>query len=239
MNFFDDITRNASQIEAKLDYHFQDRNLLYLAFVHRSFVNENREVVTHNERLEFLGDSVLGMIMAEYLYRYLPETPEGDLSYLRSRLVEASSCVIYMQKLDVGDYIMLGKGEQRNGGRGRESIMSDLFEAIIGAIFLDGGIDAARRFLFKNFSKEIDEILKMPIRNWKAILQDYCQKKYQQTPHYKVINELGPDHGKIFRVTVNIQDSELGVGEGSSKKIAQQAAAQNALDRLKLEEKQM
>jgi ribonuclease-3 len=201
--------------------------------VHRSFINENRQVAQHNERLEFLGDSILGLLVAEYLYRNLPDTPEGDLSYLRSRLVEASSCVAYIQKINIEKHILLGKGERMNDGRGRESILADLFEAIIGAIFIDGGIEAAKGFLFNNFSEEIQAILKTPLRNWKAILQDYCQKKYQHPPSYRVIEESGPDHSKIFTIAVMINDQEIGRGTGASKKEAQQASAADALERIR------
>lgn len=218
-----------SLIEEKLGYTFKDKSLLALAFVHRSYINEHREVLCHNERLEFLGDSILGMIMAEHLYLNFPHTPEGELSFLRSRLVEAPSCIHYIQKLDLNKFLLLGKGERMNDGRGRESILSDLLEAIIGAIFLDGGIDAARTFIFHNFSAEIDNIIQTPMRNWKATLQDYCQKKYQATPVYHVLSEIGPDHHKVFKISVKIHDLELGVGEGSSKKEAQQAAAADAL----------
>jgi ribonuclease-3 len=238
MNALDGLTNRASEIESKIGYKFKDISLLALAFVHRSFVNENREVQEHNERLEFLGDSVLGSLIAEYLYRYLPSTPEGELSYLRSRLVEASSCVAYVQKLHVEEYLLLGKGERMNDGRGRESILADLFEAIIGAIYIDGGIDAARRFLFKNFSPEIEIILKTPVRNWKAQLQDYCQKKYHQTPIYKVMSESGPDHSKTFIISVIVNNEEMGHGEGSSKKEAQQSAAHDALKKIPLVEQQ-
>lgn len=232
MNAIDDILQKASEIEGRLCYQFHDRNLLALAFVHRSFVNENKEITHHNERLEFLGDSILGMLIAEYLYRYLPDTPEGELSNLRSRLVEAASCVHYVQQLEVEEYLLLGKGERMNDGRGRESILADLFEAIMGAIFLDGGLPATKTFLFKNFSAQIDAILKTPLRNWKALLQDYCQKKYQQTPHYIVLEATGPDHSKIFKVAVLIDKKEVGSGTGASKKEAQQAAAEAALHTL-------
>lgn len=233
MNTTEELIRQAPVIESKLGYHFQDRSYLALAFVHRSFVNENRDTALHNERLEFLGDSVLGLLIAEYLYRNLPSTPEGELSYLRSRLVEASSCVSFIQKLDVEKHILLGKGERMNDGRGRESILADLFEAIIGAIYLDGGLEAAREFIFKNFSSEIAEILKMPLRNWKAMLQDYCQKKYQRTPSYHVLEEVGPDHSKMFTISVAIENQELGRGTGTSKKEAQQSAAADAISRFK------
>lgn len=230
------LIQNSSEIETKLGYHFNDRSHLVLAFVHRSFINENKSITQHNERLEFLGDSVLGMLISDYLYHHLPTTPEGQLSYLRSRLVEASSCVNYLQQLGVAPYVLLGKGERMNDGRGRESILADLFEAIIGAIYVDGGIVAAREFLFENFTPQFQEILKTPLRNWKAILQDYCQKKFQQTPFYKVLHESGPDHSKLFKISVLINQQELGWGEGPSKKEAQQAAAADAISRFNLPE---
>jgi ribonuclease-3 len=232
MNAVENLIKLAPEIEFKLGYTFKDRSLLALAFVHRSFVNENRETNHHNERLEFLGDSVLGLVIAEYLYRYLPSTPEGELSALRSRLVEASSCIGYVQKLDVEKYILLGKGEKLNNGRGRDSILADLLEAIIGAIYIDGGLEAAKTFLFKNFSREIDGILKMPFQNWKAMLQDFCQKTYQQTPVYSVLSETGPDHSKTFSISVIINNEEVGTGVGPSKKEAQQEAARDALTKI-------
>lgn len=234
MDAIQNLLKSTSMIESKIGYLFKDHHLMALAFVHRSFVNENRDVSTHNERLEFLGDSVLGLMIADYLYRQLPDNPEGELSYLRSRLVEASSCVAYIQKLKIEQYLLLGKGERLNGGRGRETILADLFEALIGAIYLDGGLSAAEQFLFNNFSEEIEGILKKPLRNWKALLQDHCQKQFQLTPTYKVFEESGPDHSKAFKIGVYIQDRPLGHGMGSSKKEAQQAAAENALSKLHL-----
>jgi len=231
MNPIEKLIYNAPLIEAKIGYTFKDKSLLALAFVHRSFVNEHRELThQHNERMEFLGDSVLGLMVADYLYRHLPNTPEGDLSYLRSRLVEASSCITYVQILQLEPFLLLGKGEKMNDGRGRDSILSDLFEAIIGAIYLDGGLEPAKTFLFKNFSEEIDAILKTPLRNWKAVLQDFSQKKFQKAPVYQVLSETGPDHSKVFQVSVYINNEIVGSGQGASKKEAQQAAAGNALN---------
>ncbi|MFT5318183.1 MAG: ribonuclease-3 [Chlamydiales bacterium] len=233
MNALENLINNASEIESRIGYEFKDKSLLALAFVHRSFVNENRNVIqTHNERLEFLGDSVLGMLTAAYLFQDYPEKPEGDLSHLRSRLVEAISCVSYINKLDVEEHLLLSKGEKMNDGRGRESILADLFEAIIGAIYIDGGIYAAKSFLFENFSEEISKIIEEPLRNWKAELQDYAQKRFQETPCYKVLTETGPDHSKVFEISVSINDEIAGVGEGASKKEAQQSAAFNALSKV-------
>ncbi len=229
MNGNINIAKSVDEIESKLGHHFAEKQLLCLAFTHCSYVNESRTTTQHNERLEFLGDSVLGLMVSEYLYRTLPDLPEGELSALRAKLVEACSCISYIQKLDLEKYLLLGKGERMNDGRGRDTILSDLFEAIIGAIFLDGGFNAAQKFFFDKFKEEIDAILQAPLRNPKAILQDLCQKKFQVTPRYKVLNEIGPDHSKIFKVVVMLDDNELGCGEGPSKKEAQAAAAKNAL----------
>jgi ribonuclease-3 len=235
MNLLEQLIDNSGQIEEKIGYVFKDKKLLALAFIHRSFVNENKEITReHNERLEFLGDSVLGLMVADYLYSHLPANNEGDLSHMRSHLVEGASCVLYVHKLEIEPYLLLGKGEKMNDGRGRGSILSDLFEALIGAIYLDGGIDCARKFFFDHFQEEVDLILKKPVRNWKAELQDYTQKKYHETPTYLVISETGPDHSKEFMVIAKVMDQEIGKGVGSSKKEAQQSAARDALAKIQL-----
>lgn len=227
-----ELIRKAPQIEALIGYTFRDKNLLALAFVHRSYVNESRYWAQHNERLELLGDSVLGLLISDHLYHMFPDTQEGDLSSMRARLVEASACTTYLTKLHVGSFLMMGRGERLNDGRGRESILADLFEAIVGAIYLDGGLEAARSFFFKTFSQEIATILQTPNQNWKALLQDYCQKRYQKTPEYLLIEENGPDHSKTFLVAVQVMGQELGRGTGASKKEAQQAAARMAMEKL-------
>ncbi|MBS0621131.1 MAG: ribonuclease III [Verrucomicrobia bacterium] len=233
MSPIDALVAQIPLIEEKLGYAFLDRELLFLAFVHRSFYNEYRsQIRAHNERLEFLGDSVLGLLISEYLYKTLPHEPEGTLSNLRSHIVEASSCSALLMELGVGEHVLLGKGERMNDGRGRETILADLFEALIGAIFLDGGIEAARSFLFTHFTSQIQAHLQKPVRNAKADLQDYSQKKFQKPPIYKILKEVGPDHSKMFHVIVAIDDKEIGEGMGSSKKEAEQAAAEDALKKL-------
>lgn len=233
MNQMHHLLNHLSLIEESIDYCFQNRDLLCLAFVHRSYINEDKNVNQHNERLEFLGDSILGMIITDYLYRQLPGTPEGILSNLRSRVVDAGSCANFVKKLEISSYILMGKGERTNSGKGRESILADLFEAIIGAIYLDGGLEATKRFLFYHFGEEIKKIIENPTENWKALLQDYCQKTFQMTPRYELIEALGPDHKKIFEISVGLNGKELGKGTGESKKEAQQSAAQNAFSKLK------
>lgn len=228
-----ELLKNISGIEKKIGYVFKDKKLLILAFIHRSFYNENRDLVQeHNERLEFLGDSVLGLIVSDYLYHHLPSHPEGELSQLRASLVEASTCAHFLQRLGLAEYVLLGKGEQMNEGRGRDTILADLFEALVGAIYIDGGIETARTVFWSHFEKEIEAILKTPARNWKAELQDYSQKKYQKPPVYKIEKETGPDHSKMFHVIACMNDKEAGRGVGASKKEAEQAAAQDAMKRL-------
>ena len=221
------------QIEEKLGYVFNDKYLLELAFIHRSYVNEHKDIKEHNERLEFLGDSIFGLLISEYLFINLPFNPEGELSFLRSRLIEAKTCANFAKKLGIVDNILLGKGEKQNEGKGRFSIQADLFEAIMGALFLDGGFDICKRFFFTHFEKDVEKILEMPMQNWKALLQDLSQKNFQEMPIYNVVNVEGPDHNKSFKVSVTIKRDILGEGVGSSKKEAEQQAASKALKKLK------
>jgi ribonuclease III len=233
MNAVERLIAQSSKIEEKINYTFKDKELLALAMIHRSFINENKSVAEqHNERLEFLGDSILCILISEYLYVTFPTISEGDLSHLRSRLVEAAPCCRYVSKLCIESFLLLGKGEKRNGNRGRESILADLFEALIGAIFLDNGLEAAKSFFFSNFIDDIQEILKKPLRNWKAELQDYSQKKHQEAPIYETLEEIGPDHDKTFAVAVFINGQKVGFGQGGSKKEAQQIAAENGFKKL-------
>lgn len=233
MNAIEELLGRAKEIEGKIGFVFKDKKLFLLAFVHRSFFNEHRDLVDqHNERLEFLGDSVLGLIISDYLYNHLPKEQEGQLSHLRSQIVEAGRCVQFVHQLEISQYVLLGRGERLNDGRGRDTILADLFEALIGAIFLDGGLDEVKRFFFGHFSEEISELLSAPLRNWKAELQDYSQKKHQKPPMYKVLKEVGPDHSKMFYVIALIDEQQVGEGTGSSKKEAEQVAAENALKKL-------
>ena len=221
------------ELEDKIGHTFFDKDLLITSFLHRSYLNEHKEIILgHNERLEFLGDTVLGLIASELLYLRFPEYKEGELSFLRSRLVDANSCVAYLKALDLDQHILLGKGERMNDGRGRESILADLFEAIIGAIYLDGGYEPAKRFYLDHFTREIEGIIQTPISNYKAMLQDYSQKNFQKQPLYEVLKEEGPDHSKVFEVAVVVNHQVLGIGKGSSKKEAQQDAAKIAIEKL-------
>ncbi len=232
MNPLENLKTQLEIIEERLGYVFENKDLLVLSLIHRSFINEFRaEGLQHNERLEFLGDSVLGLAVADYLYHRLPGHPEGQLSQLRSRLVDANSCAQYLQKLILSEYILLGKGERLSEGRTKTSILADVFEALLGAIYLDAGLAVSKSFLFFHFETEFEAAIGSPPRNYKAELQDLSQKKFQKTPVYKVVDETGPDHAKIFHVMVWIDDQEAGIGMGASKKEAEQRAAFEALSK--------
>ncbi len=233
MHSLEILRKNIPLIEERIGYVFDSKDLLVLSLVHRSFVNEHRkEISEHNERLEFFGDSVLGLIMADFLYHRLPTYPEGPLSQLRSRLVDAGACAYYLQKLEIQEFILLGRGEALGEGKTKVSILADAFEALVGAIFVDGGIGAASTFLSSHFTQDMEAVIDSPSRNFKAELQDYSQKKHKQAPVYKVVQETGPDHAKIFHVMVFVEDKEMGLGVGESKKQAEQKAAFNALSKI-------
>jgi len=235
MNTLDDFQQSIPLIESQIGYIFKDKSLIELAFIHRSFTNENRDLIAgHNERLEFLGDAILGVVVSDFLYSHLPNEPEGELSYLRSRLVEAPACVLYLQTIGLEGFLRVGKGEAMNEGKGRETILADLFEAVMGALYLDGGVEAARLFFFTHFEKQVLQIIEKPHRNWKAELQDFCQKSSQKTPEYVVVREEGPDHLKTFFICVKLEEKELGTGQGTSKKEGEQRAAENAVRTLGL-----
>lgn len=232
MNPLERLKSNLESIEEKLGYVFENKDFLVQSFIHRSFINEYRTgPLQHNERLEFLGDSVLGLVVADYLFHRLPDHPEGQLSQLRSRLVDASSCAQYLQKLHLNEHILLGKGETMTEGRTKPSILADAFEALLGALYLDGGLGVMKSFLLFHFETEFEAAIGSPPRNYKAELQDISQKQFQKTPVYKVVDETGPDHSKVFHVMVFVNEKELGIGMGASKKEAEQRAAFDALSK--------
>lgn len=234
MNLLHDLHKNLSVLEEKIGYVFVDKSLLVQALVHRSFLNEHKnEVQGHNERLEFLGDSVLGLLMADFLYHRLPQDREGPLSQLRSRLVDGQACAHYLQTLELQQFLMLGRGEFLTDGKTKTSILSDAFEALIGAMYLDGGLNVVKTFLSTYFGQDIEDAIGSPSRNYKAELQVYAQKKFQKAPLYKVVEESGPDHAKMFCIAVYVDMKEAGMGKGESKKQAEQQAAFDALSKLK------
>lgn len=232
MDLLENLKLRLEAIEEKLGYVFDNKEFLILSFVHRSFINEYRSApLQHNERLEFLGDSVLGLVVADYLYHRLPDHPEGQLSQLRSRLVDSNSCAQYLQKLALAEYILLGRGEALTEGRNKTSILADVFEALLGAIYLDGGLNVTKSFLLFHFEPEFEAAIGSPARNYKAELQDQSQRSLQKTPVYKVIAQTGPDHAKVFHVIVLVDEKEVGSGIGASKKEAEQRAAFDALSK--------
>lgn len=209
---------------------FKNVKTLEEAFTHRSFSREN------NERLEFLGDAVLELAITEFLYADFPERTEGELTSFRAAIVRTESLADEAVKLNLGDYIQMSKGEEATGGRTRQYILADVFEAVIGAIYLDQGYETAKEFIKKFVYYKIQEIVenRMDI-DAKSKLQELSQEKFKQTPFYKVVTEEGPDHDKTFTVVAVIGDTEYGAGTGKSKQIAEQDAAKNTLDKLQNE----
>lgn len=221
------------QLEQRLGYSFQDRALLENALTHSSFANENRSKgETSNERLEFLGDSVLGMVVADYLYRGHPDMPEGELTRTRAALVCEGSLVEVARKLELGQHLKLGRGEDAGGGRERPSIQADAVEAVIAAIYLDGGIGSARKFITRFILTENERETEGVIRDYKTALQELVQREGGQILVYRLIGESGPDHAKVFNVEVTLNGQQAGTGQGRSKKEAEQNAARAALSAL-------
>jgi ribonuclease III len=238
MNLLANVKDSIDVIEKQLGYTFKDKDLLIMAFVHRSYANEQKNTITdHNERLEFLGDSVLGVIVADFLYNRFPDVYEGTLSLYKSSLVDEISCASYVRFLGLSDYILLGKGEVISSGNRKLSILADVFEAVIAAIYLDGGMDKAKNFFLTQCNTVIEDVLKQPHRNFKAELQDYSQKHHKITPVYKITKEDGPDHAKIFFVEVWLDSKVMAIGKGSSKKEAEQDAARQAIKGIKTPDK--
>lgn len=219
-------------LEEHLGYVFGDRTLLERALTHSSYANENRaKGETSNERLEFLGDSVLGMVVADYLFRAHPDMPEGDLTRTRAALVCEESLVEVAETLDLGQYLKLGRGEDVGGGRQRPSIQADAVESVIAAVYLDGGIGSARklitRFILTNNERE-----QGGTRDYKTALQELVQRESGQVLEYRLLEERGPDHAKVFAVEVDLNGAPVGAGQGRSKKEAEQMAAKAAIEAL-------
>ena len=221
-------------LEEKLHYTFRDKALLENALRHSSFANESRDpAITSNERLEFLGDSVLGFVTAKYLYQHFPEMPEGNMTKLRAELVCEHALHAVAQELELGSHIRLGRGEEHSGGRTRPSILADAVESVIAAMFLDGGIEPAERFILERVLSALDK--GMPVRDTdnKTKLQELVQLTPGQTLSYRVTGESGPDHRKEFTVSVFLNGEAVGSGNGWTNIEAEQAAAGNALEKLK------
>lgn len=217
---------------AQLGLEFKNVDLLVEALTHRSYLNENKSSVQrHNERLEFLGDAVLELAVTRFLFEKFPNKPEGDLTAYRAALVNTFSLADAATEIGLNDMLLLSKGEAKDTGRARQIILANAFEALLGAIYLDQGYDAAETFIAKNLYGKIDEVIaKRAWQDAKSHFQEVAQERRSVTPHYKTIGETGPDHDKKFTVGVYLDKDEIARGEGKSKQEAEQAAAQAALD---------
>lgn len=217
----------------RLGLGFKNKTLLTRALTHRSYINENPHAVEDNERLEFLGDAVLDFIVGAWLYHHYPEMTEGDLTLMRTALVRTEQLAEFARLIDLGSAIRLGQGEVVSGGRRRNALLCAGFEALIGGLYLDQGIEAVELFLEPYLSRAIEKILVSGHpRDPKSLLQEWTQARGLNPPEYQTTNESGPDHEKVFTVEVRIQDLVNGIGEGYSKREASKQAAQRALDEL-------
>jgi ribonuclease-3 len=210
---------------------FSNKDLLTQAFLHRSYLNENRGLdLGHNERLEFLGDAVLELVVTDFLYRKFPDRAEGELTAYRSALVNTATLSSIASTLTMEDYLLLSKGEERDRGRARQYILANTYEALVGALYLDQGYDTAQGFIEKTVLPLIDEIVENRLwRDHKSHFQERAQEKVGITPSYKTLSEEGPDHDREFIVGVFLNEEEVARGEGKSKQEAEQKAAENAL----------
>ena len=224
-----DILKNIDEFENIIEYKFKNKEYILEALTHSSYSNENKEY-DFNERLEFLGDSVLSIVVSEYLFKKESSLPEGELTKLRANIVCEESLSEAANEINLGIYMLLGKGEEATGGRYRMSILADAFEAVIAAIYLDGGLEPARVFILKYMEEIICDSRKGKIfRDYKTHLQEVLQGKGESNIWYRLVDEKGPDHNKRFIMEVGINERVLGVGEGKSKKEAEQIAAKKAL----------
>lgn len=231
------VLSDLNQLQNSLGIAFRDLSLLKLALIHSSYINENPGIApVPYERLEFLGDAVLGLIIAEKLYQDLPGAPEGELTRLRAALVRREMLAGLAQHMDLGEYLYLGVGEQAGGGRRKPVNLAGSFEALIAAIYLDQGLETARAFILNMFGPEIHkEADQVASANYKSLLQEKMQAETQVTPVYEVVEASGPDHDRLFIIEVKIMDKVLGRGTGKSKKAAETDAARDALEKLNKE----
>ncbi len=215
---------------------FKDPQLLERALTHKSFANENK-VPYHNERMEFLGDAVLSLIVSEHLMRTCPDSTEGDLSRLRAAIVSEPALAVIGRTLALGSYLLLGKGEEQTGGRDKDSLLADALEALIAALYLDAGKDTAEAFILRFFEDVIKRTCaSRTTLDYKTALQERCQERLKQLPEYRVVSETGPDHQKQFDVELLVRGQVYGRGTGKSKKEAEQKAAKEALEKLRSQE---
>jgi ribonuclease-3 len=226
----------ATLLQKTIGYTFKDKALLTEALTHPSMAHENGGAPQHNQRLEFLGDAVLQLLLTDRIYELHPDLAEGKLTQIRAHLANRHSLYRQAKAIELGQFLRLGKGEEANGGRERLSVLADAYEALLGAVYLDGGIRAARALVHRQFRDEFKHIrLTTPQTNPKGQLQELLQAKSPASPVYRVVVESGPDHNKHFEAVVEWEGRELGRGEGSSKKLAEAAAAQAALATLEVQ----
>jgi ribonuclease-3 len=227
------VLADLATLQQILGISFDDLSLLELALVHSSYINENPAFTTSNERLEFLGDAILGFVIAERLHQDFPHLSEGEMTKLRSALVRGASLARIATAIGLGNYLYLGKGEEASGGRHKPTNLAAALEAVIAAIYLDQGLAAVKDFILRVFQKELKKIANQGIRaDYKSQLQEFTQQRWQLTPDYHVIKAEGPDHDMRFTIEVRVGDSVLGRGSGKSKKMAETEAARSALQQI-------
>ncbi|MBP1535804.1 MAG: ribonuclease III [Ruminococcus sp.] len=224
-----DEQKNLEEFQNKIGYHFHNDRLLFEALSHSSFANENKKQRRSNERLEFLGDSVLSIVVSDYIFEHFKHLPEGELTKLRASLVCEKALFEFSHKLELGKHIFLGKGEELTGGRERASIVSDAMEAVIAAIYLDGGLEAARKHIMGFLPRDISPAHTDTFHDYKTVLQEVIQRNPEEKIEYFLKGEEGPDHDKRFTVQVLLNSNVIGEGVGRSKKSAEQNAAKEAL----------
>lgn len=219
------------ELQEKIGYQFNNISLLKEALTHSSYANEHRsQNIRYNERLEFLGDAVLSIVVSDYIFKNCPDLPEGELTKLRASLVCEKSLYEFAKKINLGNYLLLSKGERNNGGTDRPSILSDAFEALIAAIYIDGGMKSASKHILNFVIPEIKNSKKKRINDYKTTLQEIIQKNPGEQLEYVLVDESGPDHNKHFVVEVHLNSNVIGKGGGRSKKEAEQQAAREALE---------
>ena len=219
-----------ADIEKNLKYTFKNKQLLAEALSHSSYANEKKKVRRSNERLEFLGDSVLSIVVSQYLFLHYTHLPEGELTKIRASLVCEKSLFEFAKQIQLGEFILLGKGEENTGGRERPSILADAFEAVIAAIYLDGGLNAATEYVLRFIPEDIDSRKYSAFNDYKTVLQEIIQKNPEEKVEYHLAGQSGPDHNKAFKVQVCLNSNVIGTGIGKSKKEAEQMAAKEALE---------
>ncbi len=223
-------SRDLSILEENLGYKFKNIKFLEVGVTHSSFANETKEHVPYNERQEFLGDAVLSIIVSDYIFENYTKLPEGELTKMRASLVCEKSLCGFSHELELGSFLRLGHGEELMGGRERPSILADAFEAVLAAIYLDGGIEPATEVVLRFVKKALEHVENAPFKDYKTLLQEIIQKNPEERLTYSLVGESGPDHDKRFEVDVMLNSNVIGHGIGKSKKSAEQLAAKEALE---------